>query len=81
MRRNPNPPPGPGPGRPKGVQNKITRCMREIMREAFEQAGGVEYLVQQSKAEPVAFMALVGKIIPQEIKGDINGNFTVTWQD
>lgn len=68
-----------GPGRPKtggrrkGVQNKVTREIREALIEAFDQAGGVAYLVERSKDQPVAFMAMLGRLLPSEIKASIEG--------
>ena len=61
----------PGPGRPPGAKNKITRDMREIVREAFEKSGGVDYLVDQSRANPKAFLAIVAKLLPNKVEGEI----------
>ena len=33
---------------------------------ALNGVGGKEYLIQQAKSNPVAFMALVGKIVPRD---------------
>jgi len=49
---------GKGPGRPKGSANKITKDIREAISEAFEKAGGVDYLVKLSVKNPTAFAAL-----------------------
>ena len=57
-----------------GVPNKTTAAMREILHEAFEEAGGVAYLVKQAHEQPRAFMALLGKLIPQEIRAEIDGS-------
>lgn len=59
----------PGPGRPKGSANKITADVRAMTLEALSKAGGVDYLVKQAEAQPVAFLALVGKCLPKEITG------------
>lgn len=48
--------------------------MKEIVREAFEKAGGADYLVKVSKESPRAFCALIGKLIPS----DVNANITAT---
>jgi len=41
--------------------------------EALDKAGGVEYLVKQSREQPVAFMGLVGKVLPLQITGADGG--------
>lgn len=66
---NPNIP--PGPGRPKGIPNKLTMEVKEMVRQALEGAGGVEYLKQQAKSNPGPFLALIGKVIPTDIKLEI----------
>lgn len=58
---------GPGPGRPKGAPNKITGSMKEMILEAFEKAGGAEWLARQAEENPVAFMGLLGKLLPSDI--------------
>ncbi len=61
-------------GRQKGSVNKSTREMREMVYEAFDLAGGVEYLLAQSEKNPTSFMALVGKMIPQASEHKIEGD-------
>jgi hypothetical protein len=56
-----------GLGRPKGVPNKITGSMKEMILEAFEKAGGAEWLAKQADENPVAFMGLLGKLLPSDI--------------
>jgi hypothetical protein len=68
---------GKGPGRPKGAANKITKDIRQAISEAFEKAGGVDYLVKLSVANPNAFAGLLAKVIPQEIKAVIENNHYV----
>jgi len=59
-----------GTGRPKGVQNKMTKELRHMIREALDKAGGVEYLARQAEDNPGPFMALVGKILPTKLVGE-----------
>jgi hypothetical protein len=66
-------PPNAGIGRVKGVPNKITADIKEMLREALNNAGGVAYFEKQAEANPKAFMALIGKIIPAEIKQELTG--------
>jgi hypothetical protein len=63
----------PGPGRRKGVPNKITADVKAMVLGALEKShkdGGVGYLVEQSEKNPVAFMGLVGKVLPLTLAGD-----------
>ena len=57
-------------GRQKGTPNKLTGDVKGMILEAFDKAGGVDYLVTQSTANPVAFMGLVGKVLPLQVTGD-----------
>lgn len=69
--------PKKGPGRPKGSANKITKDIRLAISQAFDQAGGVDYLVQQAHVNPQAFMTLIGKIVPAEVKAQVEGQLIV----
>ena len=62
-------PPAAGKGRPKGARNKLTRDVNEMILGALSAAGGQKYLEQQAKANPVAFMTLVGKVLPLQVAG------------
>lgn len=54
-------------GRTPGVPNKLTMEIKEMVRQALDQAGGVEYLRKQAQLNPGPFMALIGKIIPSDV--------------
>ena len=60
-------------GRKKGVPNKLTQSVRESILAAFDQSGGVDYLVRQADENPVAFMSLLGKVLPMQVTGE-NGS-------
>ena len=60
-------PPSAGRGRQKGELNKFTRTVKEAILAAFDEVGGHEWLVQQAKDNPVAFMGLLAKILPTQI--------------
>ena len=64
----------PGSGRKKGSVNKTTADMREMMYQAFELAGGVEYLVSQARVNPKAFLSMASRLIPQASEHKIDGN-------
>ena len=49
--------------------------MKEVLHLAFERAGGVDYLVKQAHAEPKAFMALLGRIVPAQVALDLAVTF------
>jgi hypothetical protein len=57
-------------GRQKGVQNKLTRDIKEAILRAFEDVGGSSYLATQATENPQAFMALLAKVLPTQIVGD-----------
>ena len=61
----------PGQGRPKGVTNKDTALIRDMIAQALDDVGGVEYLASVAKSHPGPFLALVGKCLPKEIKAEI----------
>lgn len=66
-----------GPGRPKGLPNKTTAAVKDMLREALDECGGVVYLVEKAKEHPVAFLGLIGKLIPTEVKGDVDSTVTI----
>lgn len=70
-------------GRPKGVRNKLTATVKEAIIEAFNQAGGVEYLTRIANEDPKTFCALVGKVIPLQITGKDDGpvELKVKWEE
>lgn len=57
-------------GSRKGKPNKNTAALKEMVLAALSEAGGVDYLVQQSEENPTAFLTLVGKVLPLQVAGD-----------
>jgi hypothetical protein len=55
-------------GRPKGAKNKLPQKLKEALMRAFERAGGETYLHQVALDDPKTFCALLGKILPAELK-------------
>lgn len=68
-------PPNAGKGRVKGVPNKTTAAVKEMIVEALNRAGGVKYLEAQAEKNPKAFLSLVGRIVPLDVNA--SGNLTV----
>jgi len=62
-----------GLGRKKGVPNKTTKALKEMILGALDQAGGQAYLASQADENPSAFLALIGKVLPSEIKAEHSG--------
>lgn len=61
-------------GRKKGTPNKVTKEVKSAMLAAFDKVGGVDYLVRQAEDNPQAFLTLLGKIIPSEMKATVSGD-------
>lgn len=69
-----------GAGRKKGAPNKITGALKDMILQALENKGGVKYLEQQAENEPVAFMGMLGKVLPLTLSGEGPGKFSITWE-
>lgn len=65
------------PRRPKGTPNKITAELKDMIRNALDKAGGEKYLEKQAKENPVAFMTLIGKTLPMDVKQSTDMSITV----
>jgi len=66
-----------GGGRPKGAPNKNTKALKDMILGALDKAGGEKYLQRQADDNPNAFLSLIGKVLPTELKGSLEGNITV----
>ncbi len=53
-------------GRKKGPPNKISGDIRAMILAALDEVGGQAYLVEQANKNPVAFMTLLGKVLPMQ---------------
>jgi len=71
-------PPNAGIGRQKGLPNKITRQLKDMILGALDKAGGEQYLARQAEDNPSAFLTLVGKILPLQVQGDPDAPLAVT---
>lgn len=66
-------PPNAGKGRRKGVPNKTTGAVKEMVLAALEGVGGIAYLQQQAAENPTAFLTLVGKVLPLQVSAEHKG--------
>ena len=60
----------PGSGRKKGVPNKVTKELKDMILGALDDTGGQKYLARQAEENPSAFLALVGRVLPMTVQGD-----------
>jgi len=60
-----------GPGRPKGMPNKATAQLKEMILGALDASGGVDYLTERANDPKTAgaFLSLIGKVLPMTIQG------------
>jgi hypothetical protein len=49
---------------------------------ALDKSGGEAYLCEQAEKNPQAFLTLIGKVLPSEIKAEVGmtGDIVVKWQ-
>jgi hypothetical protein len=62
-------------GRPKGVRNKLTN-LRDAVIAAFDEVGGVKYLVKLAngtQSDRAAFVSLMNKVLPTQINQQVEG--------
>jgi hypothetical protein len=56
-----------GPGRPKGLQNSLTVSIKDAINNAFQELGGMSYLVHVGRTDPRTFCALLSKLLPTKL--------------
>ena len=67
-------------GRQKGIENKKTVVLRELILEALDEVGGKDYLKTQAENRPGPFLTLLGKLLPLEHKNNPDRRSTLlTW--
>ena len=69
-----------GKGRQKGQVNRLTRTMKEAIEQAFDKAGGVDYLVKLAhgtSSDRQAFAALIGRLLPMQVNSNIDQRIRV----
>lgn len=71
-------PPAAGRGRQAGAKNKATKALKEMILAALDDAGGQVYLAKQAAENPKAFLTLIGRVLPTEVKADVQAAVTVS---
>ena len=61
----------PGSGRKPGSLNKLTVELRQMILGALSDVGGQAYLARQAEENPQAFLSLLGRVLPKEIKAQV----------
>ncbi len=57
-----------GRGRRKGKPNKVTQSLKEMILQSLSNVGGAAYLEAQATKQPAAYMALIGRVLPLQVK-------------
>jgi len=67
--------PQPKGGSRKGVPNKATKELKEMILGALDAAGGVAYLTARARDPKTAgaFLTLIGKVLPMQVTGEGGG--------
>lgn len=69
------------PGKAPGTQTRVGYAVKQALAAALAEAGGKAYFVKLAEDHPQAFATLVGKLIPNEVVGEIGGKFEIVWKD
>jgi len=64
-------------GRPKGSLNKNNQALRDMILGALNEQGGQKYLASVAQSHPQAFVALLGKVLPTTLDGNVG--LTINW--
>ena len=60
-------------GRKAGTPNKLPGDIKHMVVAALAGVGGQAYLERQAEQNPVAFMGLVGRVLPLQVTGEGGG--------
>lgn len=69
--------PKTGGGSRKGIPNKATKALKDMILGALDDNGGQAYLAQQARDNPGPFLALIGKVLPVTLAGDASNPLVV----
>lgn len=59
----------PRGGSRRGCPNKLTATIKDDVLKSFDAVGRWQYLVQQAKENPKAYLHLLSRLVPQEVVG------------
>ena len=59
-----------GPGRPKGIPNKVSQTLKEMILGSLDRVGGEEYLAKLAIENSSAYAGLIGKVLPTTLATD-----------
>lgn len=72
-------------GRKKGVPNKVPKGLREDILEVHEMLGGAQGMLNWARSsetnERIFYSQILPKVLPREIKADVNSTNTVSFDD
>jgi len=68
-------------GRKAGTPNKTTGQLKEMILRALSDVGGQKYLSKCAEENPVAFLALLGKVLPMQVAGSGDKELLVRFVD
>lgn len=71
--------PKTGRGRKPGQTNRFTKDVKARILAALDMVGGEKYLARQAEKNPAAFMALLAKVMPMQVKAEVT-DFTYVIQ-
>jgi hypothetical protein len=68
-----------GGGSRKGRPNKVTTALKDAVLRAFEKVGGEDYLVTVAGSDPRTFCALLGRVLPRDVRLEPEGEGRVEY--
>jgi hypothetical protein len=60
-------------GRTRGTPNRLPAKVKEAIQAAFDEVGGKDYLVEVARTDPRVFCALLAKLVPAEVRAEVEG--------
>jgi hypothetical protein len=67
-------------GRKKGAPNLLTAQLRDMILSALSARGGQAYLERQAEENPTAFLSLVAKCLPRDMRVESPESIVIRWK-